>query len=401
MNTGILKQAFGISKQICYDSHCESNQIVLKIQTPRENLRCANCGSADVVCDGKVLRRFASVPIGLSKTVIEMPVQRLKCKCCGKVQQEDIDFAKGKRRHTTAFANMVIDLSRFATIQDIAWFLQVSWDVVRNIQMEFLQKEYANPSLKGLRYIGIDEFAIRKGHVYKTIVVDLESGRIVYVGDGNGKESLKGFWERLGDDKDSIEAVTTDMSSAYTGEVMEHLPNAALVIDHFHVVKLMNDKIDKLRRQTVHMEKDRNKRRVIKGTRWLLLRNGSDLFDQKFRTRLDNALNLNQPLMTAYYLKEDLREIWNQVCKADAEAVLDEWVSQARDSKLQPLREMANTLVAFKPYILAWYDHTVSNGKTEGVNNKIKVLKRQAYGYRCDEFLTLKLYSLHDKRLRI
>lgn len=323
MNTGILKQAFGISKQTCVDSHCESNQIVLKIQAPRENLRCANCGSADVVCDGKVLRRFVSVPIGLSKTVIEMPVQRLKCKCCGKVQQEDIDFAKGKRRHTTAFANMVIDLSRFATIQDIAWFLQVSWDVVRNIQMEFLQKEYANPSLKGLRYIGIDEFAIRKGHVCKTIVVDLESGRIVYVGDGNGKESLKGFGERLGDDKDSIEAVTTDMSSAYTGEVMEHLPNAALVIDHFHAVKLMNDKIDKLRRQTVHMEKDCNKRRVIKGTRWLLLRNGSDLFDQKFRTRLDNALNLNQPLMTAYYLKEGLREIWNQVCKADAEAALD------------------------------------------------------------------------------
>ena len=401
MNTGILKRAFGISNQICIDSHCESNKIVLKIQTPKENLRCPHCGSQDVVCDGKVLRRFVSVPIGLSKTVLEMPVQRLKCKCCGKVQQEDIDFAKGKSRHTIAFANMVIDLSRFATIQDIAWFLQVSWDVVRNIQMEFLQKEYANPSLKGLKYIGIDEFAIRKGHAYKTIVIDLETGRIVYVGDGNSKDSLKEFRKRLGDNKESIEAVTTDMSLAYTGEVIEHLPNASLVIDHFHVVKLMNEKIDKLRRLTMRTEKDVNKRRVIKGTRWLLLRNGSDIFDQKFRTRLDNALNLNQPLMTAYYLKEDLREIWNQLDKKNAETVLDEWVVQARDSKFQPLMEIANTLAAFKPYILAWYDHTISNGKTEGVNNKIKVLKRQAYGFRCNEFLTLKLYSLHDKRLRI
>lgn len=194
-------------------------------------------------------------------------------------------------------------------------------------------KEYGSPDLSNLRYISIDEFATHKGQVYKTIVVDLETGRIVFVGDGNGKASLEEFGNKLGDRKNDIKAVCTDLSSAYTGAVTANLPNASLVVDHFHVVKLMNERIDQLRRQLWHAEKDVNKRKVIKGTRWILLRNGNDIFDAKYKTRLDNVLNLNEPLMIAYYLKEDLREIWNQTNKDDAELVLNEWVRQAMDSK--------------------------------------------------------------------
>ena len=264
----------------------------------------------------------------MSKTYLEMKVQRIKCLDCGCERQEEIDFAKGKRRHTIAFANMVIDLSRFATIQDIAWFLGVSWDVVRNIQMEYLQKEYANPDLSNLQHIAIDEFATHKGHVYKTIVMDLQTGHIVYVGEGHGKDSLEDFWDKLGDNKNNIKAVCTDLSAAYTNSVTEHLPKATLVVDHFHVVKLMNEKLDQLRRQLWHMEKDINKRKVIKGTRWMLLRNGQDMFDAEFKNRLENVLDMNEPLMIAYYLKEDLREIWNQLDKNEAEKVLLEWIKQ-------------------------------------------------------------------------
>jgi transposase len=401
MNASIMHKAFGVSKQDCLDMHYEDNNIIIKIQTRKEELCCPRCGSHHVVNNGSTVRRFLSVPIGHSKTYLEMRVQRIKCRDCDCVCQEDIDFAKGKRRHTQFFANMVIDLSRFATIQDIAWFLDVSWDVVRNIQMEFLQKNYGTPNLSELRLIGIDEFAMHKGQIYKTIVLDLETGRIVYVGDGNGKSALDEFWKLLGDKNENIKAVCTDLSSAFTNSVVKHLPNASLVVDHFHVQKLMNEKIDTLRRQMVHMEKDVNKRKVIKGTRWLLLKNGADIFDNVSKNRLDNVLKLNEPLTAAYYLKEDLREIWNQCRKSDAEKVLDEWVQQALDAKVQPLTVMAKTLRAHKPYILAWYDYPLSNGPVEGTNNKIKVLKRQAYGYRNEEFFTLKLYALHDKRLRI
>lgn len=401
MNTDILHSAFGVSKQDCLEVRCESTQIILKIQTPKEKLCCSCCGSNNVIHNGSKLRRFRSVPLGSRPCSLEMSVQRLTCKDCGAIAQEEIDFAKGKRRHTKFFANMVIDMSRFATIQDIAWFLDVSWDVVRNIQMEFLQASYASPDISNLKYISIDEFAAHKGQIYKTIVIDLHTGRIVYVGEGNSKDSLNGFWTKLGDNKAKIKAVCTDMSSAFTGAVMENVPDAALVIDHFHVKKLMNDKLDKIRRLLVHQEKDVNKRKIIKGTRWLLLRNGKDIFDGEYANRLENALSLNEPLMKAYYLKEDLREIWNQDSKENGEKVLDLWIEQALDTKLHPLAVMANTLKAFKRGILAWYDFPISNGPIEGTNNKIKVLKRQAYGFRNDEFFTLKLYALHDKRLRI
>jgi transposase len=222
--------------------------------------------------------------------------------------------------------------------------------------MEFLQAEYGTPDLSTLRRISIDEFATHKGQVYKTIVVNLDNGHIVYVGEGNGKASLDGFWSRLGEDRHHIEAVCTDLSAAYTRSVTQHLPQAALVVDHFHVTKLMNEKLDQIRRQLWHAERDVNKRKVIKGTRWLLLRNGNDIFDHQHRNRLENALSLNKPLMTAYYLKEDLKEIWNQCCKDDAEKVLNEWVRQAFDAKIQPLAVMASTIRAYKPYILAWYD---------------------------------------------
>ena len=244
-----------------------------------------------------------------------MRVHRIQCHDCGCIKQENIDFTKGKRRHTIAFANMVLAQSRFVTIQDISWFLQVSWDVVRNIQMEFLQSNYSTLDLSTLRCISIDEFATHKGQVYKTIVVDLDNRHIVYVGNGNGKNALDGFWERLGNNKEHIQAVCTDLSAAYTRVVSEHLPQEVLVVDHFHVTKLMNEKLDLLRRQLWHVEKAINKRKVMKGTRWLLLRNGNDIFDHVHRNRLENALSLNRPLMTDYYLKEDLKEIWNQFSK--------------------------------------------------------------------------------------
>lgn len=143
MNTSIMHKAFGVSKQECLDMLCENNQIILKIQT----LCCPECGSHNVVWTGNSIRKFVSVPLGCAKTYLEMKVHRLKCHYCGAIKQEEIDFAKGKRRHTIAFANMVIDLSRFATMQNIACFLDVSWDVVKNIQMEYLQKEYSNPAI--------------------------------------------------------------------------------------------------------------------------------------------------------------------------------------------------------------------------------------------------------------
>ncbi len=277
--------------------------------------------------------------------------------------------------------------------------MAVRWDTVKDIHLNYLERHYSPPSLKGVDCIGIDEFAVRKGHVYKTIVVDLRTGRILHVGEGKGADALDKFWERIRKKDVHIKYVATDLSAAFISSAYENCPGAIHVFDHFHVVKLMNDKLDDIRRVQYSMEKDINKRKVLKGTRYLLLKNGSDIFDKEYKTRLGNALDLNKPLFQAYYLKEQLKEIWSQTNKQEAEDVLDDWIKQAQESKIPQLINMANNLSAHRTGILAWYDCYISTGKVEGINNKIKVMKRTAYGFRDDKYFRLRLFALHDCRI--
>lgn len=213
----------------------------------------------------------------------------------------------------------MVELSHIGTIKDVASFLHVGWDTVKSIQKSYLDRHYGKPDLSGLEYIGIDEFAVSKGHVYKTIVVNLMNGQVVYIGDGKGKEALAGFWKRVRRAGVSIKAVATDLSPAFIASVMENAPQATLVFDHFHVLKLMNDVLDEVRRSVYREEKDLNKRKVLKGTRWLLLCNGKDILDGEYKGRLENALKMNEPLMKVYYLKEALREIWTQFNREETE----------------------------------------------------------------------------------
>ena len=161
----------------------------------------------------------------------------------------------------------------------------------------------------------------------------------------------------------------------------------------------MNEKQDGIRRVQYNMEKDINKRKVLKGTRYLLLSNGEDIFDKEYKTRLDNELAMNKPISQAYYLKEQLREIWMQVYKKEAESVLLDWVKQTKESKVPQLMKMAATIMAHRTGILEWYDCHISTGKVEGINNKIKVMKRTAYGFRDERYFKLRLYALHDCRI--
>jgi transposase len=195
-----------------------------------------------------------------------MKVRRVECKECGCIRQEKLHFVTGKRSYTNKFARYVVGLSRIGTIKDIAQFLNISWDTVKDIQKRYLQRHYGSPDLNGLEFIGIDEFAVRKGHVYKTIVADLVTGHVVYVGDGKGADALDKFWEKVRKKKVRIKAVATDLSAAFISSVMANAPDSTLVFDHFHVVKLMNDTLDKLRRQAYSQEADLMKRKVLKGS---------------------------------------------------------------------------------------------------------------------------------------
>jgi transposase len=324
-----------------------------------------------------------------------LPIPRVECPACGVTRQVALPFADPHKHYTHAFERYALDLSEHMTIQAVARHLGVSWDTIKDIQKQDLQRHFSKPRLRQLRHIAIDEIAVGKGHRYLTVVLDLVSGAVVFVGAGKGADALEPFWKRLRASRAKIKAVATDLSAAYIRAVRDHLPRAKHVFDRFHVIKLFNDKLNALRRQLFH-ELTAAGQKVLKGIRWLLLKNPENLDPERNEwERLAAALRLNEPLATAYYLKEDLQQVWRQADKATAARVLRAWIRSAEASGIRMLRQFAKTLAQHRQGILAYYDCRISTGPLEGTNNKIKTMQRQAYGFRDQEFFKLKIYALH------
>ena len=403
MESSFLYHAFGVSRDYQYHAtEYKGNAIYLKLKSiSLKKVKCPHCGGTHVIKYGVIHRNIHNLPIGSKRTFLTLTIQRYECKDCNKVFQADIPFTHGNVSYTYRFSRYILDLLRLgATIKDVSKHLGVGWDMVKDIHKRYLKRKYSHPDISKVKRIGIDEFAVRKGHVYKTIVVDLDTGRIIHVGDGKGSDSLTAFWKRVKRLGIKIELVTSDMSAAYISSVMENAPDAIHVYDKFHVVEKVTEAVDKVRRSLWNQEKDEEKRKVIKGSRWLLLTKDKDKFDDYAKNRLENILQTNEPLYKAYYLKEDLDQIWAQPNKEEAEKQLQYWCKRAHESKLPAMMKVANMLLARRTGILAWYDCKVTNAILEGTNNKVKVLKRKAYGYRDDEYFILLLLGMKDETVK-
>jgi transposase len=399
MSTSLLYHAFGIRGYNYSRTEYRNGQVIFTIDQEPETYRCCACGSRQVISRGRVDRRFRSLPIGSRATFVDFSIPRVECLKCRLVRQVEVLFAEPRRSYTKSFERYVLELSRSMTILDVAHHLDVGWDLIKDIQKRDLSRRYAKPKLKHLRAIAIDEIAVAKGHRYLTVVMDLESGAVVFVGDGKGADALKPFWKRLRPSGAKIEAVAMDMSVAYRGAVTTHLPKAKIVFDRFHIVKLFNEKLSDLRRALYREATEMMHKEVLKGTRWLLLKNAENLNTEKDeKRRLDEALMLNKPLATAYYMKEDLRRFWEQPGKQFATTFLDGWIRRASSSGIKALQQMAKTLAAHRSGLLAYYDVMISSGPMEGTNNKIKTMKRQAYGFRDLEFFKLKILAIHETK---
>jgi len=399
MSTSILYHGFGIVGYRYVKTRYQGKAIIFTICHRRERLYCPVCRSRNVTLRGKTTRRFRTFPVGFKVIFLELEVQRVGCLECHRVRQVSLGFADPRFTYTHAFERYALELSKHMTIQDVARHLSVSWDVIKDIQKRDLTKRFAKPGLKHLKTIAIDEIAVRKGHQYLTVVMDMDSGAMVFVGNGKGADALVPFWKRLKRAQADIQAVAMDMSPAYTSAVSANLPKAAIVFDHFHVIKLFNDQLSNLRRELYHEAKDVLQKKVLKGTRWLLLKNPENLNAAKAeKDRLKEALQLNHPLSCAYYLKEDLRQIWFQKSKDRAHRVLADWVKRAESSGIKMLVKFSKTIASFRSGILAYYDYRISSGALEGTNNKIKTMKRMAYGFRDMEFFKLKIMAIHETK---
>jgi transposase len=281
MSADPLSRAFGISGDRVTQTSWEQDAIVLCLEQPRQKLRCSACGSRDVHRKGAVSREFKTLPIGSQAVRLRLAVPRVVCQTCRLDRQVPLGLSEPKKTYTKCFARYVLELAQLMTVNDVARHLDVSWDIVRGIIGDDLQRRFGRPKLKHLKRLAIDEIYVGKTHKFLTVVLDLDAGRIVFVGDGKGESALKPFWKRLRHSHAKIEAVAADLSPAYGLEIRTALPDAALVFDRFHLVKLLNEHLTELRRELQREAEEGLQKRVLKGTRWLLLKHPANLDDTR------------------------------------------------------------------------------------------------------------------------
>jgi transposase len=330
----------------------------------------------------------------------DVHVPKVRCPVCNSTRQIDLKIAGKRKSYTNAFARSVILEFRNSPLSRVAKTFGIDWHTANGILQDYLAAR-TGPKLSKLEQIAIDEIFLGRTQKYFTIVMNLKTSDIVFVGEGRAERSLAPFWEMLGRRKANIKVVCMDMGAAYQKAVRENLPNAEIVIDHFHVIKLVNDRVDRLRR-SLFLTCPKVHRNVIKGCRYLLLKNEANLEPSgKERERLERLLALNTPLTEAYLLKESMRQVWKKTCLEEAKPSLDGWIESALRSECHQLVSLGRSIERHREGILNYFVHFVTSGPIESMNNKIKVLVRRAHGYRNPTHFKRLLYAINEFDPRI
>lgn len=393
MHTSDIYHTQGISGYHVRNTKYEGGAVQVTIEkNPTDASRCEECGSLDVKRRQDGSRAILGLRVGSKHVYFDVPVFRRDCGTCQTHRREELPFVEKWERHTKAVARTVLDLRREMSIAAVAKWLNLDWRMVKEIEKRHLEVKFKRIRLRDVSIIGVDEIFI--GGVYKTIVRDLESGAVLFVGTGKGGDALKAFEKRLRPSKCKITLVAMDMSAGYAAWVTRVLPNAEVVFDHFHLIKLMNDKLDNIRRRTISRLDDETKKQ-LKRKRYFLLRNEEDL-NPEDSAILKNIKETFDELGTAHAMKEQLRSIYRTATNVyDARILFNDWIKAAEESEIPELKSMAKTVNSHLDGILGyWKNDKLTNAGMEGFNNKVRWLVRQAYGYHDQEYFDLKIYDL-------
>lgn len=362
----------------------EPGRIILEACPRRRRLACPHCDqsrSSQHQGPGRV-RMWRHLGVWGLEVWIEAPVRRFRCRRCESTVTEAVPWARHGSSFTRPFEDAVGHLAQRSDKTTVSMLFGISWVTVGRIA-ERLVAELLDPDrLLKLRRISVDEMSFRKHHRYLTVVSDHDTGHVVWVGVGRCAETLKGFFQSLPQQaRDAIEIVTMDMSAAYQKAVVESLPSAKIAFDHFHIAKLANEALNEVRREMVReaRQHDPKAAKQIKGLLWPLAYRLEKL-PEKHIPRLHD-LDPRAPLGRAWLLKEQLLDVLRSSGAPWAETGLRRWIGWAARCRLQPFVRLGRTLRSHLNGVLAFMTHQVTNGRAEGINNKIRLLSHRAYGF--------------------
>lgn len=382
--TTVLRELIAIQSLFVRGVEFDSTGLVVDVAPTWKRARCGECGrKGRGSYDGRE-RRWRHHDLAGMTLHLRYRIRRVDCRHCGTVKTEQVPWAAHAGNFTHEFEERAAYLAQQCSKTAVASLLRVSWRTVGMIVRRVVGRARdlgEGDGLDGLRIIGVDELSYRRHHKYVTVVVDHERSRIVWAAKGKSAATLKGFFEDLGSERCAeLEAVTIDMSGAYIKAVTEATPGAKLIFDRFHVQRLAHDALDQTRRDEVRGAKTKVEKRALKGTRWPLQRSAWNMSDSDART-LEELESANYSLFRAHLLKESLVSILDGKQINVARARLARWVSEARGSGLVHFERVAGTIEKHAEGILEYVRSRLSNGRTEGLNGKIRTITRRAFGF--------------------
>jgi len=341
------------------------------------------------------VRRVRDLSCGDTRVYLEFEIRRVNCKGCGKVKTERLDFLADNPFYTKRFAWHIGRRCRGSSIKDVAREFKLDWQTVKSLEKQYMTEQLKRAGMPGTRAIGIDEISIRKGHTYRIVVSDLIRRRPIWFGGEDRSEaSMKQFYDAFGAGKNAkIELAVMDMWKPFRTATQACAPQAAVVFDKFHIMRHLGEALDAVRKSEYARLSGKD-RRYIKGQKYTLLSNRENL-NLEGRVALKQLLAANKRLNTAYLLKESFGQLWDYQQEGWARRFFEQWRSSLRWQRLPTFEKFADMIERHWDGIAAYCrpENKVSLGFVEGLNNKIRVIQRRAYGLRDEDYLRLKILT--------
>lgn len=361
---------------------------------------CSGCGRPRPGYDHLPPRRFEFVPLWGMAVYFVYALRRVDCPDCG-VTVERVPWARGKSHLTTSYRWFLARWAKHLAWDEVAGIFRTSW---RNVFESVKQAVFwgiLHQDLDRIEAIGVDEIQWQRGHHYLTLVYQIEDGmkRLLWVAQERTEQSLRGFFQTLSAEaRQSIRFVCSDMWQPYLNVIAEQLSQAVHVLDRFHIMKKMNEAIDKVRREEAARLEQDGYEPVLKHSRWCLLKRRENLTAQQ-TVKLAELLQYNLQSVRSYLLREDFQRFWEYTSPTWAGKFMEQWCTRTLRSRIEPMKKIALSLRDHRDLILNWFRArgTVSAGAVEGLNNKAKLTTRKAYGFRTYETIEIALYHTLGK----
>lgn len=374
-----------------YDENAEKNTITLYIEKdPELGFTCSKCGCKVMFSYDKYKERLVrDHPLSGKKVFVSFSQSRVDCPTCNRVTADQISWIEPYARVTVRYEKYLALLCDYTTVVDVAEIEGINKDTLYKADKKWLAWRKENrANIAPVRLLGIDEIAIKKNHKYATVFYDLERSMVIGLVKGRKQRNVNSFFRNWGKNNcKNVIAVCTDLWTPFHNSVKKYLKKATLVFDKFHVYKYLSDAIEQVRRDEQNKLTDENKK-ILKGFRWLLLKTELKTKDRK---KLEELMKINENINKAMILKEEFRRFYEAANQEKAEKILLDWIDECNESNLKPFIKLAKRLNRWKDGLLEYFKQKISNGISEGINNKIKVIKRRSYGFRDMNYFFLKI----------